>query len=54
MDFSVRVTGIDSAKLEEEDKGIIDFKVKFKASDAAECVMKVSDCSGQVKLATVL
>ena len=65
VDFSVRVTGVDSTKLEEgvqqncpqllvdisprqreqsgRNKDIIDFKVKFKASDAPECVMKVID-----------
>ncbi|MFL9626576.1 DUF2589 domain-containing protein [Aeromonas jandaei] len=65
VDFSVRVTGIDSTNLSEglqhncpqllvdiaprqreqsgRDKDIIDFKVKFKASDAPECVMKIID-----------
>ncbi|MGL5007994.1 MAG: DUF2589 domain-containing protein [Plesiomonas sp.] len=65
VDFSVRVTGIDSTNLSEglqrncpqllvdiaprqreqsgRDKDVIDFKVKFKASDAPECVMKVID-----------
>lgn len=65
VDFSVRVTGIDSSVVKEglqencpqllvdiaprqrdsaeRDKDIIDFKVKFKASDAPECVMKVID-----------
>lgn len=65
VDFSVRVTGIDSVELGDglqqncpqllvdiaprqreqsgRDKDIIDFKVKFKASEAPECVMKVID-----------
>ncbi|WP_070972025.1 DUF2589 domain-containing protein [Vibrio sonorensis] len=65
VDFSVRVTGVESAQLEQglqencsqllvdiaprqhdqsgRDKDIIDFKVKFKSSDAPECVMKVID-----------
>ena len=66
IDFSVRVTGVDTDFLQEEfaescpqlvvdispkqhqsskdrDKDVIDFKVKFKSSDAPECVMKVID-----------
>ncbi|GEK12344.1 DUF2589 domain-containing protein [Aliivibrio fischeri] len=65
VDFSVRVTGVDTDNLQQDfkatypklivdispshrnkgeiNKDFIDFKVKFKSSDAPECVMKIID-----------